>query len=56
MKLEKINIYVRGTNLKTWTKYTGYSPEVGGGDLSSGIDLGIYPITAVYAAGLNVTF
>jgi TonB-linked SusC/RagA family outer membrane protein len=56
LRLQKSSIYVRATNLVTFTKFTGYSPEVGGGDLSAGIDLGIYPITAVYAAGINVTF
>jgi len=56
LKLEKTSIYLRGTNLITWTKFTGYSPEVGGADLGAGIDLGIYPITAVLAGGINITF
>ncbi len=56
MRMQKASIYLRGTNVFTWTKYTGYSPEVGGGDLSAGIDLGIYPISAVYAIGINVSF
>jgi TonB-linked SusC/RagA family outer membrane protein len=49
--------YLRGTNLWTLTRYTGYSPEIGSGDvLSAGIDYGVYPITAVYSAGINFTF
>lgn len=50
-------VYVRGTNLFTLTKYSGYSPEIGSGDpLAPGIDRGIYPITSVYTLGLNLSF
>lgn len=48
------NIYLRGTNLYTFTEYSGYSPDLGGSPLSSGIDSGIYPITSVYTLGLNL--
>ena len=57
LNLQKMRVYVKATNLLTLTKYSGYSPEVGGGDvLSNGIDYGIYPISAVYSFGINVTF
>lgn len=56
IKMQKASIYLRATNWLTWTKYTGFSPEVGGSDLSAGIDLGIYPITKVLAIGANFTF
>jgi len=56
-KIGKARVYVRGTNLWTLTKYTGYTPEIGSGDvLSAGIDYGVYPITAVYSVGANITF
>jgi hypothetical protein len=56
-KIGKARIYLRGTNLWTLTKYTGYTPEIGSNDvLSSGIDYGAYPITAVYSIGANLTF
>jgi len=52
-----IRIYIKGTNLLTFTRFTGYAPEIGSDDvLSNGIDNGIYPITSVYSFGLNVTF
>lgn len=55
--LREGRVYLRGTNLWTLTRYTGYSPEIGSGDvLSAGIDYGVYPITAVYSAGFNFTF
>ncbi len=57
IKANQLRLYVRGTNLLTWTKYTGYSPDIGTGNPVDGvIDLGRYPITKVYSLGLNVTF
>ncbi|WP_143307078.1 TonB-dependent receptor [Chitinophaga vietnamensis] len=52
--LQRVRVYVMGENLLTFTKYTGYDPEIGGGVLS--IDRGIYPQARSYMAGLNVTF
>jgi TonB-linked SusC/RagA family outer membrane protein len=55
--LTNARAYLSGTNIFTLTKYSGFTPEIGGSDgFSSGIDLGIYPITAVYSVGVNVTF
>lgn len=55
--LTNARAYLSGTNVFTLTKYSGFTPEIGGSDaFSSGIDLGIYPITAVYSVGLNLTF
>ena len=55
--VDKMDVYARATNLFTLTKFSGYSPEIGGEDvLSSGIDKGIYPITAIISIGLNLIF
>lgn len=55
--MQKIRLYVKADNLYTLTKFTGYTPEIGSGDvLSAGIDYGIYPITAVYSIGINLNF
>lgn len=51
-------------NIKTWTKYTGYDPEIGayvgmgaaGNNQAIGIDFGRYPITPMYTATINVNF
>jgi len=51
-------------NIYTWTKYTGYDPEVGayvgqgssGANQAIGIDFGRYPITPMYSATINVNF
>ncbi len=54
--LQRGRLYLQGSNLKTWTAYTGYTPEIGSYDvLSNGIDSGIYPIPAVYAVGIQLT-
>lgn len=54
--MEKIRIYFKADNVLTFSKFTGYSPELGSSDvLSNGIDYGIYPITAVYFFGINLT-
>ena len=50
-------IYVKGNNLLTWTKYSGYTPEIGSGNvIANGIDAGIYPIPRMILAGFNTTF
>lgn len=55
--MTSLRIYVKADNLYTWSKFTGYSPEIGSNDvLSSGIDRGVYPITAVYSFGVNLNF
>ena len=51
--LRKMRIYYAGTNLLTFTKYSGFDPEIGAG---LGIDRGIYPQARVNTIGLNITF
>lgn len=51
LKLEKLRIYVGGTNLLYLTKYKGFTPEIYGG-----IDANTYPIYGTYKMGLLVTF
>jgi TonB-linked SusC/RagA family outer membrane protein len=52
--IEKFRIYVLSENLLTFTKYTGYDPEIGGGVFS--IDRGIYPQARSFMIGVNATF
>jgi TonB-linked SusC/RagA family outer membrane protein len=57
MFLQKLRVYIKGSNLFTLTKFTGYTPEIGSSSvLSNGIDNGIYPVTSVYSFGINLTF
>ncbi|WP_421873064.1 SusC/RagA family TonB-linked outer membrane protein [Marinoscillum sp.] len=54
IKMKKARIYVMAENLLTFTEYTGYDPEIGGG--SFGIDRGIYPQARSFMVGINVGF
>ncbi|MDB5250890.1 MAG: TonB-dependent receptor, partial [Flaviaesturariibacter sp.] len=51
---QNVRVYVSANNLVTFTKYTGYDPEIGGG--SYGIDRGFYPQAKSFTAGINLTF
>lgn len=60
-KIENLRVYVNIQNLYTFTKYTGYDPEVGASTqdssgLTYGMDNGRYPSPAMYSFGLNITF
>ena len=60
-KIENLRVYVNIQNLYTFTKYTGYDPEVGvstqdSSGLTYGMDNGRYPSPAMYSFGLNITF
>ncbi|MVT12042.1 TonB-dependent receptor [Chitinophaga tropicalis] len=50
----KLRLYIMSENLLTFTKYTGYDPEIGGGVFS--IDRGIYPQARSFMFGVNATF
>ena len=57
--LKSVKLYVSAENLFTWTKYTGYDPEVSSyeqNNLYPGIDFGTYPNSKTFLTGLNVTF
>jgi len=50
--ISRLRVYVSGNNLLTFTKYTGYDPEVG----NHGVDYGNYPQTRTFLVGANVNF
>ena len=55
--MQQFRVYFKANNLFTYTKFTGYTPEIASQDvLSNGIDGGIYPVTAIYSFGINLTF
>ncbi|MDO5977900.1 SusC/RagA family TonB-linked outer membrane protein [Flavivirga spongiicola] len=56
--ISSLRLFVTGKNLKVWTKYKGYDPEVNTGrykSLLSGFDGGAYPRETTLAVGLNVS-
>ncbi|RIV53576.1 TonB-dependent receptor [Flagellimonas taeanensis] len=52
--ISKIRLYVTGENLITFTKYTGFDPEIGGNVF--GIDRGYYPQARSGMLGINLQF
>ncbi|WP_031426815.1 SusC/RagA family TonB-linked outer membrane protein [Flavimarina sp. Hel_I_48] len=52
--LSRLRLYVTGENLFTFTKYTGFDPEIGGGVF--GIDRGFYPQAVTGLVGVNLQF
>lgn len=59
IRMRTMRLYVNLQNPVTWTKYSGYNPEVsvqGSSPLEPGVDYGGYPIAKVYTVGLNIGF
>lgn len=54
--LKSLRLFANVQNLKTWTRNTGYTPEIGGSALAFGIDGGTYPMPMIYTFGVNLTF
>jgi len=52
--IQQLRIYLSSNNLATFTKYTGFDPEIGGG--SYGVDRGVYPQARSFMGGVNLTF
>lgn len=59
IRSSQIKVYISAQNLITWTKYTGFDPEVSRNEqstLTQGIDYSIYPASRSYLAGLSISF
>jgi TonB-linked SusC/RagA family outer membrane protein len=60
LQMKDARLYVSGRNLYTWTKYTGYSPDVNSGGSSSNTDLSTefyaYPSARTFMVGLSGAF
>ncbi len=56
LHIDKFRVYASAQNPFILTKYTGFTPELPGTALASGIELNVYPISASYMLGVNVQF
>lgn len=57
--LQSVRVYVQGQNLRTWTDYSGFDPEVnfsGATAITRGTDFYTLPQARTYTVGLNVGF
>ncbi|KAA0991162.1 SusC/RagA family TonB-linked outer membrane protein [Dyadobacter aurulentus] len=59
MKIRKLRLYANAQNALNFFKYKGLSPEVRANEnkpTQAGIDANVYPLSATYNFGINVTF
>ena len=52
--ISRLRVFYTGENLFTFTKYSGFDPEIGGGIF--GIDRGYYPQAKTKQIGINIQF
>ena len=59
-RMHDARLYVAGSNLKTWTRYTGYTPDVNSlgssANTSLGTDFYAYPVARSVTFGLSGSF
>ena len=59
LSAERVRFYVSGQNLFTVSDYPGYTPDIGSAGaraLTSGVDIGVYPIPTTFTLGLQADF
>ncbi|NGM71926.1 SusC/RagA family TonB-linked outer membrane protein [Sphingobacterium sp. SGL-16] len=56
MRLQNLRLFLNAQNVATFSKNTGFTPEIGGSTTSFGVDNGTYPVPAIYTFGLNLNF
>lgn len=59
--VKSFRVYISAQNILTFTKYTGYDPEVGNrapgsSSLTNGIDYAVYPQPKAYQIGIQANF
>jgi len=55
-KIGSLRVYISGKNLATFTKWSGWDPEIAGIGTGSAIEMGGYPMMKSYVAGINLSF
>ena len=55
-RLGSVRVFAAAQNVFTRTSFTGFTPELAGGPLDSGIELNTYPTSRTVTLGLNVNF
>ncbi|HEY4218117.1 MAG TPA: SusC/RagA family TonB-linked outer membrane protein [Gemmatimonadaceae bacterium] len=58
--LSNARLYVSGRNLATWTRYSGYNPDVNsagpGSNVVMGVDYYAYPLARTYSVGITASW
>lgn len=56
IKLKSLRLFLNAQNPFTFSKNTGFTPEIGGDPIAFGVDNGTYPLPAIYTLGVNLNF
>jgi TonB-linked SusC/RagA family outer membrane protein len=54
--IPSLRIYISAQRPYTFFTYKGFTPEIGGSPISTGIDNSVYPLQAVYTLGFKANF
>lgn len=56
MSIKMLRVYISAQRPYTFFTYNGFTPEIGGSPISSGVDNSVYPMQAIYSIGLKANF
>lgn len=54
--LQKLRLYLAAQNPLMTFKYNGFTTQIGGSPISSGIDTNVYPMQSIWSFGFSVTY
>jgi hypothetical protein len=54
LTMENLQVYIQGTNLLTFTKYSGLDPEINSYGMNMGIDAGQWPTARQIVFGIKL--
>jgi TonB-linked SusC/RagA family outer membrane protein len=54
--IQGLRVYASAQRPYTMFSYNGFTPEMGGSPIESGIDNSVYPMQAIYTIGLKLTY
>jgi TonB-linked SusC/RagA family outer membrane protein len=54
--INRVRFYFAVKNAATFTRYSGFDPEVQGGIFNTGVDIGTYPLARTYTFGFDLKF
>ena len=54
--IPRLRIYISAQRPYTFFTYKGFTPEIGGNPIASGVDNSVYPLQSVYTVGITASF
>ncbi|MDX9769800.1 MAG: TonB-dependent receptor [Tenuifilaceae bacterium] len=55
-QVKMLRVYISAQRPYTFFTYNGFTPEIGGSPISTGVDNSVYPMQAIYSLGLKANF